>query len=41
VTVCATIGSKKVESLRFYFGGGTTIELFEEYFGLLAQRLAN
>ena len=31
-TVCATISQSKVEILRFFYGGGTTNEVFEEYF---------
>ena len=32
VTICATIGQNKVEALKFFYGGGTTNEVFEEYF---------
>ena len=36
ITLCATISSKKVVMLRYFFGGGTKKEVFEEYFRNLA-----
>lgn len=41
VTLCATISTHKVEILRFFFGGGTKMEVFEEYFTYLAKHLSN
>ena len=41
LTVCATISSRKVEMLRFFSGGGTKKEMFEEYFTELAVHLSN
>lgn len=41
LTVCATISSHKVEMLRFFYGGGTTNEVFEEYFLQLVEQLTN
>ena len=35
ITCCATISDKRVEMLRFFEGGGTKNELFEEYFSEL------
>ena len=32
VTTCATISTHKVEALRFFYGGGSKNEVFEEYF---------
>ena len=32
LTLCATIGSAKVEMIRYFYGGGTKKEIFEEYF---------
>ena len=39
ITCCATISEKKVELLRFFYGGGTRNEVFEEYFQELSQAL--
>ena len=41
LTVCATISSNKVEMVRFFYGGGTKKEMFEEYFTELAAHLSN
>jgi len=41
ITCCATISDKKVELLRFFEGGGTKNEIFEEYFGELVTRLSS
>lgn len=32
LTVCATISCHKIEMLRYFSGGGTKKEIFEEYF---------
>ena len=39
ITCCATISDKKVELLRFFYGGGTKNEVFEEYFEELTATL--
>jgi len=39
ITCCATISEKKVELLRFFYGGGTKNEVFEEYFLELIEHL--
>jgi len=31
ITLCATISQYKVEMMRFFFGGGTKNEVFEQY----------
>lgn len=40
LTICAIISSNKVEMLRFFYGGGTTTEVFEEYFTELVKELS-
>ena len=40
ITCCATISEKRVEMLRFFYGGGTKNEVFEDYFGELAEILS-
>ena len=39
LTVCATISCHKTEMLRFFYGGGTKMEVFEEYFSKLVEHL--
>ncbi len=39
ITCCATISEEKVELLRFFYGGGTKNEVFEEYFLELIEHL--
>ncbi len=39
LTLCATISSSKVEMLRYFFGGGTKKEMFEEYFAIFISEI--
>ena len=39
VTCCATISETRVEMLRYFWGGGTKKEIFEEYFKELLKEL--
>ena len=39
VTCCATISETRVEMLRYFYGGGTKMEIFEEYFKELLKEL--
>ena len=41
ITLCATISSKRVEMLRYFYEGGTKKEIFEEYFIELLKNLRN
>jgi len=41
ITCCATISENCVEALRFFVGGGTKNEVFEEYMEFLLKELTS